>query len=143
MCGKRLHWKPISDSPETGPVFECNSSKPFANSADYMIRSNDWPYGISPEIAHIVVWSKVQIPDEQPEGDLTVASRRLIQKFVRETFIDKLATAGFEDAGDRVLWFRNWAKLQSVQGLEHIHVLVLDAPEKLLEAWTGRTKPDL
>lgn len=45
---------------------------------------------------------------------------------------------GYSDSrNDRVLWFRNWTGLQSVRGLEHVHVLVRDAPRDLLEMWVG------
>ena len=53
----------------------------------------------------------------------------------------KQGVDGDSGAGDdRVLWFRNWTGLQSVRGLEHVHVLVRDAPKVLLDWWT-RDRP--
>lgn len=40
-------------------------------------------------------------------------------------------------AGRKVSWFQNWGALPSVRGLEHIHVLVKDAPGSINEERTG------
>ena len=134
VCSQRLFWRPLpSSSPEGGPLFACSSQIPYASASDYKILPNDWPYGISPDISHLVVWSKVRIPDQKPEGYLTPESTALVQDFVQRTFIDRLVSAQL--APDDVLWFRNWTGLQSVRGLEHIHVLVRDAPKDLLDEW--------
>ena len=44
----------------------------------------------------------------------------MVEKFVTTEFEQKLGVEG----RDKVLWFKNWTGLQSVRGLEHIHVLV-------------------
>lgn len=50
-----------------------------------------------------------------------------------------MAGDGHPDAAeDRVLWFKNWAALQSVSALEHFHVMVRDVSESLLESWIGK-----
>lgn len=137
---QRLFWKPLPSSDvESGPRFYCISPIPFAAKNDFKILLNDWPYGVSPGITHLIVWSKVRIPDQKPEGYLTPESTALVRQFVRETFVDRLAANGTENAEDRVLWFRNWTGLQSVRGLEHVHVLVRDAPKDLLQAWINET----
>ena len=69
---------------------------------------------------------------------------------MQRTFIEPLnsyrlkqgVNGGSEAGDDRVLWFRNWTGLQSVRGLEHVHVLVRDAPKVLLDRWT-RDRPSL
>jgi len=133
---QRLFWKPLPFSTaESGPRFDCLSSIPFAAREDFKILLNDWPYGVSPGITHLIIWSKNRVPDQKPEGYLTPESIALVRQFVRETFVDRLAANGTEHAEDRVLWFRNWTGLQSVRGLEHVHVLVRDAPKDLLQAW--------
>ncbi len=66
---------------------------------------------------------------------MTKRSRRQIEEFVEKTFVDRVA--GLEVGRDRVQWFKNWTALQSVPGLEHIHVLVRDVPEEAIEGWTG------
>ena len=40
-----------------------------------------------------------------------------------------------QDSQERVMWFKNWIKLQSVRAVEHVHVLVKDAGEELLNEW--------
>ena len=136
VCKERLRWEPLpSSSAETGLIFPIRDSTPFANAEDYKILRNDWPYGVSPNISHLVVWLKTRIPVQDTDGDLTPESRQMIEDFVRKTFEERLAKAG--TSKDRVLWFKNWRQLQSVRGLEHIHVLVRDVPESILNEWTA------
>lgn len=141
VCQERLHWEPLpsssssasSDTPAPGPIFTCENDRPFASRKDYKILLNDWPYGISPNITHIVVWLKTPIPVQQPDGYLTSESAEVIQKFVQETFVDPLVRIG--QGKNQVQWFKNWVGLQSVRGLDHFHVLVRDAPRELLDQW--------
>jgi hypothetical protein len=39
------------------------------------------------------------------------------------------------------MWFKNWKSLQSVPGMEHVHVLVRDVPEDIIAEWTGGDSP--
>lgn len=114
-----------------GLPFTPVSETPFAEPSDYRVLKNDWPYGLTPGIFHIVVWSRTPIPTDPQTGDVTEESRQLIRDFVKRTFVDALGAGG----DDRVMWFKNWVSLQSVRSLEHIHVLVKDAPSALLEQW--------
>ncbi|PWW77462.1 hypothetical protein C7212DRAFT_277351 [Tuber magnatum] len=104
---------------------------PFASKADTKILVNDWPYGNAPGILHLVVWTKTPIPTIQgPDpkaGDITPESRKLISDFVQHTFIQHLGA-------ENVLWFKNWASIQSVRSVEHIHVLVRGASDEFLES---------
>lgn len=141
MLKQRLFWEPLSElEPAGGPIFACSSPIPFAAREDYKILLNDWPYGINPNITHLIVWSKVRIPDQKPEGYLTPESTALVEGFVKRVFIDKLTAGGVDIAKDKVLWFRNWTGLQSVRGLEHVHVLVRNAPEAVLADWMNSDK---
>ncbi len=90
---------------------------------------------MSPNIAHLVVWLKTRIPTQEADGDMTAESRQLVRDFVRKTFEERLAKDG--EAEDRVLWFKNWSELQSVRGLEHIHVLARDVPQSILDEWAA------
>lgn len=137
VCKERLHWTPLPSSLDeknmTGPSFACENQRPLASTKDYKILLNDWPYGVSPGIKHLVVWLKTPIPAQLPEGYLTPASTKLIDDFVQRMFVDPLLNAGGGE--DRVQWFKNWVGLQSVRGLDHFHVLVRDAPMELLDEW--------
>ena len=69
---------------------------------------------------------------------MTAESRRVIEGFVKGTFEARLDDQyGRGEGKNHVLWFKNWVSLQSVRGVDHVHVLVRDAPEDLLEAWTA------
>jgi len=120
----RLLWGP--------PPFKYISSTPFHKPSDYKILLNDWPYGLTSDTTHIVVWSKTPIATDDINGDVTHESRKIIQEFVDRTFVKRLGGDSY-----RVVWFKNWVRLQSVRALEHVHVLVKDATKEDLEFWTG------
>lgn len=115
------------------PPFVPESRVPFDAASDYKVLLNDWPYGMTPEITHIVVWSRTPIPTHPETGDLTIESRAQVEKFVKTYFVDKLGAGGEQ----QVLWFKNWVALQSVRTLEHFHVLVRNVDDDMLERWTG------
>jgi hypothetical protein len=97
------------------------------------VLTNDWPYGFESGITHLVVWTKTPIQTDEIRGDVTLPSRQIIEDFVRRYFV-----ADLEQGEERVQWFKNWVSLQSVRGLDHIHVLVKDAPKELVEQWCAR-----
>ena len=124
-------------SAESGPMFDCHGPKPFADHRDFKILRNDWPYGsFAPDITHLIVWSKLRIETDPENGNVTPESRRSINAFVERTFVKRLEQND-PLAGKRVLWLKNWGALQSVRGLEHVHVLVKDVPGSVVEEWTG------
>lgn len=114
------------------PPFTPSSSVPFEDKSDYSILINDWPYGLTSDITHIVVWSRTIIDTDSGNGDMTAESREVVSNFVKRVFVEKLGLEGEA----KVLWFKNWVALQSVRALEHIHVMVKDASKELLEEWT-------
>ncbi|KAJ5550368.1 hypothetical protein N7535_001694 [Penicillium sp. DV-2018c] len=124
---------------QSGPVAPFKNPRPFADPEDYKILRNDWPYGLTPGISHLVVWLRTPIPVQSEEGHLTEESREIINQFVRKTFVDRLARDPhtFPDPASHVLWFKNWVGLQSVRALEHVHILVRDVPEDILFEWSG------
>ncbi|KAI2630885.1 hypothetical protein GGR54DRAFT_175319 [Hypoxylon sp. NC1633] len=108
------------------------STIPFEDPSDYKVLLNDWPYGLTPNLTHIVVWSRIAIETDVETGDMTPDSRHDTEAFVRRFFIDRLGPGG----DDKVLWFKNWVALQSVRALEHIHVIVRDIDKEVLDEWT-------
>lgn len=114
------------------PPFTPASAVPFLDPSDYRVLVNDWPYGLSAGITHLVVWSRTVIPTDPESGDMTPEARQTVAEFVGRYFVDSLGPDGRE----RVLWFKNWVALQSVRSLEHIHVMVRDVGPEKLEEWT-------
>jgi hypothetical protein len=100
---------------------------------------NDWPYGLTPGIRHIIVWLKNTLETEPIRGDLTPMSRQQVESFIQKTFVDKVK--GLPGEQDRVIWFRNWRALQSVPGMDHVHVLIRDVPDNFVLEWTDGDKP--
>lgn len=109
---------------------------------DACILSNDFPYAIDPSIVHVVVWLRTPVPVEPvPDRDenspktlaattqLTHKSNTLINRYVEVNFVDGLGLSP-----DRVLWFKNWAALQSIPAMEHFHVMLRDPPLEKLKA---------
>ncbi|RPA78962.1 hypothetical protein BJ508DRAFT_416302 [Ascobolus immersus RN42] len=117
---ERLKWTDLT--PKDPVAFRCEE--------DTKILLNDWPYGNAKGIYHLVVWTKASIDTCPPLGDLTPESRQLIQEYVSSTFN---ALVGDEN----VLWFKNWASIQSVRSVEHVHVLVRNCTEEHLAGWVG------
>lgn len=114
------------------PPFTPASAIPFGDPSDYSILINDWPYGLDPEIRHIVVWLRTSIATDPDTGDMTPQSRAACEAFIKRQFVDRLGPGG----EDRVVWFKNWVALQSVRALEHIHVLVRNVDDDTLKEWT-------
>lgn len=114
------------------PPFKPASNTPFADPSDYRVLFNDWPYGMTPNMTHIVVWSRTTIETDNEKGDLTPESRKVVVDFIERFFVQRLGP----DGSDKVLWFKNWVALQSVRALEHIHVIVRDVEEDILNEWT-------
>lgn len=129
---ERLRWTSISQ-PGEPPQFQHSDAPPLQNRADFAVLENDWPYGFAPGIRHFIVWTKTPIPVDDDQGDVTPESRQLIDAFVQRFFVDRL-----DHGQDRVLWFKNWVKLQSVRGVDHVHVLLKDVPQSLVDEWTVR-----
>jgi hypothetical protein len=126
LIQERLRWTPLAQSdPAAGPKFAPENPIPFASPNDYLVLQNDWPYGLAPGIQHICVWLKDRLPVDNVDGDLTEEGRGMVERFVNERFVKVLGL-------DRVLWFKNWTRLQSVRGVEHFHVLVKDVSEEQL-----------
>ena len=142
IAQERLHWGPTMSkdgSPLVNKTLVPKNPAPFADSADYKILRNDWPYGCEPGIHHLVVWMKTRVPVRPEDGSLIPESSALIDGFVKKTFVDPLTRDEKERgaASDRVAWFKNWTALQSVAALEHFHVLVRNVSNEMLIEWTG------
>ncbi|KAG5363727.1 N-acetylglucosamine-induced protein 1 [Yarrowia sp. B02] len=93
----------------------------FGDARDVRILLNDFPYAMEPGLVHVVVWSRAKIPKENKDGDITPESRDKLARFVKETFVE-----GLDMPEENVLWFKNWAALQSIPLVEHFHVLLKD-----------------
>ncbi|PNS20211.1 N-acetylglucosamine-induced protein 1 [Sphaceloma murrayae] len=140
---ERLHWPPV-DTSAAVPTFAYHNAEPFADDRDYQILLNDWPYGLEEGIKHLVVWTKALIETDGTVGDVTPASRKVIESFVETRFVRDLDEAlGVGEGKERVLWFKNWVSLQSVRGVDHIHLMIRGAPEKVLDGWLKRTSEPL
>ncbi|RDI86815.1 hypothetical protein Vi05172_g3023 [Venturia inaequalis] len=130
LLKERLRWTPLpSSDQESGPTFEVENPIPFASTNDYLVLPNDWPYGLAPGIQHTCVWLKGRLPVDDTDGDLTDEGRKMVQQFVYDRFVSVVG-------GERVLWFKNWANLQSIRGVEHFHVLLKDVSQEQLATLT-------
>lgn len=123
---ERLHWNSVTPS---GDAL-------FAEPTDYKILFNDWPYGIDPDITHLVVWTKFLLDDDPETGFLTQECHNIIEDFVQRTFCN-------QDGVDRsdLIWFKNWKSLKSVHALEHFHIMIYKAPEDFLKLVTNGDRP--
>ncbi|KAF8540843.1 hypothetical protein BDD12DRAFT_831702 [Trichophaea hybrida] len=114
---------------------KCKNQTPYAEPEDTKILINDWPYGNAPGILHLVAWTKSPIPTRPGDGDLTSEAREILKKFVYDNFSQHLGE-------DNVLWFKNWASIQSVRSVEHIHILIRNYTEEFLMNVVGTDARD-
>ena len=143
---ERLHWQlPAHESDADQCISQKDSSQrsdvPFVQPESYRVLRNDWPYGLTEDIAHLVVWSKVWIPTDA-DGRPTTEAAKDIHNFVEGTFRSRLEPDTVH-SGDCVVWFKNDTRWQSVKALEHIHIFVRGASESLLDEWTGQRATDI
>ncbi|KPI41225.1 N-acetylglucosamine-induced protein 1 [Cyphellophora attinorum] len=110
--------------------------KPFEEATDWKVLYNDWPYGIDPEIVHLVVWTKFALEDDPITDDLTPRMRAFIERFVMETFCS-------EDGVEResLVWFKNWKSLKSIHALEHFHIMLHKPSPQFLRRITNDDRP--
>ena len=153
---ERLHWTPLpsrdtdTDGAEVEtddreavsvhrpPRFAYENATLFADERDYRVLRNDWPYALEDGVEHLVVWLKTPVAVNEETGDVTEEARRTIDAFVKVKFRARLdAVYGAGEGEARVVWFKNWVALQSVRGVDHVHVLVRGVPEEVLREWTG------
>ncbi|KAF9890528.1 hypothetical protein FE257_005933 [Aspergillus nanangensis] len=134
----KLHWASHANNHQNRGYY--GNKAPLTNSADFRILRNDWPYGMSSGILHLLVWSKTPIP-VNGDGDPTPESRRLILQFIERTFGAEMNTR--DQPRDNILWFKNRKRWQSVQALEHIHIMLRNADEGFITRLTGQYPEDL
>jgi hypothetical protein len=148
---ERLGWGPLagctapasSTAPSSG--LAPREETLLADPSDYKLLWNDWPYGsIAPGIVHLVLWSKVPFEADRVTGILDSPSQAIVKDFIEREIVQRLVrTEGVsaDDARSRILWFKNGESLQSIRALEHIHILLKDAPQTVLVELTGDEEP--
>lgn len=136
---ERLKWTP-TNTPGTAMTFDFESPIPFENVNDYKTMPNDWPYGLDQGISHLIVWLKNRLEIQPPPGDLTPKGRAQVNAFIDKEFVKPVAELTGE--GDNVIWFKNWVALQSVPGIDHVHVLLRNVPKSIIDdRWTKGEQP--
>ena len=137
---ERLQWTVLPSSQLGRLVFEVRNSTPFADSEDYKIAWNDWPYGsLEPNVKHLIVWLKKPLKSDSRTGRFLEPEIRVVQNFVDQMFLAPMAERGI--AKDKLRWYKNGFDLQSVNAIDHFHVLVKGVPDDLLKQWTGEEEP--
>ncbi|QPG73690.1 hypothetical protein FOA43_001003 [Brettanomyces nanus] len=128
----QLKWLPTSidltsPSSEILPMIHASDNRPFSNVEDLTIVPNMFPYYLEEGLIHLCVWLKFPFPpDPHSEiGDISEENKQLVEKYVNQTFVKGLGLTK-----DRVLWFKNYAALQSIRTIPHIHV-VIDHPDPI------------
>ncbi|KAH8693770.1 hypothetical protein BGW36DRAFT_399031 [Talaromyces proteolyticus] len=111
VLAERLHWdqETTEDLKPRGQAFE--------HEADLKVLYNDWPYGLDPDIVHLVIWTKFELDEDPATGNLTEPMWNKIDSYVQKTFRSHLPA-------DRVIWFKNWKSLKSIHAIEHFHVML-------------------
>lgn len=119
-----LQWQTeeeVANLKDADIVVPDSGSKLFTNASDLKVVQNDFPYYFEDDVAHLCVWTKKRIESDPNSalGDLSPASRAIIERYVCKTFVDGLGIPR-----ENLVWFRNWEALQSVREISHVHVVV-------------------
>jgi hypothetical protein len=125
-----LQW--VDDNNE--PLLTPESKALFTSSNDIKIIWNEFPYNFEPGVSHLCVWSKLQIESDptSPIGDVSDSTRAIIDRYVVKNFIEHL---NLDEAN--LIWFRNFPAIQSVTELSHIHILIKDLDQTVLDSLVG------
>ncbi|KAH3682375.1 hypothetical protein WICPIJ_006661 [Wickerhamomyces pijperi] len=107
----------------TAYALKPSSDKLFNHPDDIKITMNRFPYNFTSDITHLLVWTKLPIPNDpsSPIGDISPQTRQII-----DTFLEKQFVRNHGLPKENILWFRNWSELQSIKQFSHIHVLIKD-----------------
>lgn len=121
-----MHWLPADtdihlSSEDALKRIKYKDARPFANPEDVYISINEFPYYIKERTIHLLVWVKSpMLPDPQSDiGDIDDAMKETIEKYVMATFVRKLGVPR-----DHLVWWKNYAKIQSIRTIPHIHILI-------------------
>ena len=83
-----------------------------------------------------MVWVKFELESDETTDYLTPGGRQQIEDFVSRVFCGEGGISR-----EQVTWFKNGPTLKSVHALEHIHVLLYQAPTEMVERLTEGDKP--
>lgn len=102
-------------------VIQLEGTTMFENDQDWKILFNHFPYHFEEDVTHLCIWSKVPIPADpnSPFGDISPQTRRQVDQFLDRIILLRL---GIDP--ENMTWFKNWAALQSVKAISHIHVII-------------------
>ncbi|ODV88268.1 hypothetical protein CANARDRAFT_5562 [[Candida] arabinofermentans NRRL YB-2248] len=107
--------------------------RPFANTDDIVITKNTFPYFIE-NSESLCVWVKFPLPPDPASevGDISDEHKALIEKYIQSTFVEWLGVPR-----ENIAWFKNWAALQSIKSLAHVHVILNGADEATINKALG------
>ncbi|ODQ79610.1 hypothetical protein BABINDRAFT_37580 [Babjeviella inositovora NRRL Y-12698] len=124
---EKLHWS-------QDEVDAVRASKPqlFTPADDIVILKNDFPYSFDPEITHLLVWCKAEIPTDPKStiGDMSPETRARINRWMDVCFVQN---PKLQIPWKNLCWFKNWAALQSIPKLAHIHLMIRGLKPEQLE----------
>lgn len=83
-----------------------------------------------------MVWVKFELESDETTDYLTPGGRQHIEDFVNREFCGQ-----GDISREQIIWFKNGRTLKSVHALEHFHVLLYQAPTKMIERLTEGDKP--
>lgn len=121
IVDERLQWSDMSPK-----------GRPFEFDQDIKILYNDWPYGLDPDIVHLVIWVKFELEDDPATGNSTPESHQEIDEYVQRVFGSR--TKEF-------VWFKNWRSLKSVHAIEHFHTMLYKPDAAFMKEITNGDVP--
>ncbi|KAG7193081.1 uncharacterized protein KQ657_001198 [Scheffersomyces spartinae] len=100
----------------------------FADPSDYKFLVNEYGYDFPKNLIHLCLWFKnFMVPDPKSDvGDISIETKHVIERGLQNL----LEPVGVKR--DQYVWFKNWAALQSIRLLSHVHVVIVDLTSEQL-----------
>lgn len=95
----------------------------FSRKDLYKLSVNDFPYNFEPQVSHLLIWSKINLPlynKNESSTDMNPEMKTKIETFIHNNLSKYLDL----DMKDDYCWFINYRNLQSIKGIAHVHLLI-------------------
>lgn len=94
----------------------------FSREGFYKVTGNDFPYDFEPDVFHLLIWSKINLPlytSDEDHAEMRADTRDKIEEFIEQNLTQYL-----NPETDDYSWFINYRSLQSIRGVSHVHLLI-------------------
>lgn len=103
----------------------------LTDKAYFKITTNDYPYNFEPDVYHLLVWSKINIPLYDNDTNESTKNVHMYDRI--EEFLELNVHQRMKISKDDYCWFINYVSLQSIRSISHIHLLIKTSDKNIIE----------